>query len=121
VLARAGAALLFAALEVGILASGGAARSAPKDRDTVRTTADQMHQLGISKVELYPFRVQKFAVGQIAYNEDTSTAVLAPFPGRVTRLIAKIGDKVKRGERLFEIDSPDVRSRRTISWRRSLP
>ncbi|HEY6994663.1 MAG TPA: efflux RND transporter periplasmic adaptor subunit [Xanthobacteraceae bacterium] len=67
-----------------------------------------MHQLAISKVELYPFQVQKFAVGQIAYNEDTSTAVLAPFAGRVTRLVAKVGDKVKRGEALFEIDSPEV-------------
>lgn len=108
-LARVGAALLFAVLEIGVLASGGgAARSAPKERDTVRTTADQMHQLDIRKVELYPFRVRKLAVGQIAYNEDTSTAVLAPFPGRVTRLIAKVGDKVKRGDPLFEIDSPDV-------------
>jgi membrane fusion protein, heavy metal efflux system len=108
-LARVGAALLFVVLEIGVLASGGgAARSAPKERDTVRTTADQMHQLDIGKVELYPFRVRKLAVGQIAYNEDTSTAVLAPFPGRVTRLIAKVGDKVQRGDPLFEIDSPDV-------------
>ena len=60
------------------------------------------------KVELYPFRVQKLAIGQIAYNEDTSTAVLTPFPGRVTRLIAKVGDTVNRGDPLFEIDSPEV-------------
>ena len=47
-LARVGAALLFVVLEIGVLASGGgAARSAPKERDTVRTTADQMHQLDI--------------------------------------------------------------------------
>ena len=59
-------------------------------------------------MELYPFRAQKFAIGQIAYNEDNSTAVMTPFPGRVTRLIAKIGDKVSRGDPLFEIDSPEV-------------
>jgi cobalt-zinc-cadmium efflux system membrane fusion protein len=52
--------------------------------------------------------VQKSAVGRIAYNEDTSTLVLAPFSGRVVRLIAKIGDTVKRGDPLFEIDSPEV-------------
>jgi cobalt-zinc-cadmium efflux system membrane fusion protein len=34
--------------------------------------------------------------------------VLSPFSGRVTRLIAKIGDDVKRGDPLFEIDSPEV-------------
>jgi len=60
------------------------------------------------KVELYPFRLQKFAIGQIAYNEDTSTAVLTPFSGRVTRLVAKVGDWVRRGQPLFEVDSPEV-------------
>ena len=79
-----------------------------KKGDSVRVTDDQMHQLGIMKVELYPFRVQKLAIGQIAYNEDTSTAVLTPFPGRVTRLVAKVGDQVRRGDPLFEIDSPEV-------------
>ena len=85
-----------------------AAQRSPKKGDIVRVTDDQMHQLGIMKVELYPFRVQKLAIGQIAYNEDTSTAVLTPFPGRVTRLIAKVGDNVNRGDPLFEIDSPEV-------------
>ena len=85
-----------------------AAQRSPKKGDIVRVTDDQMHQLGIMKVELYPFRVQKLAIGQIAYNEDTSTAVLTPFSGRVTRLIAKVGDTVNRGDPLFEIDSPEV-------------
>lgn len=104
-----GAAFLFAVLQTGILACGSfGAQGAPKQRDTVRVSTDQMHQLAVAKVELYPFRVQTFAVGQIAYNEDTSTAVLAPFAGRITRLIAKVGDKVQRGDALFEIDSPEV-------------
>jgi cobalt-zinc-cadmium efflux system membrane fusion protein len=89
---------------------GGAAaqQHTQKIGDAVRTTPGQMHQLSIARVESFPFRVQKFAIGQIAYNEDTSTVVLTPFPGRVTRLIAKVGDRVKRGDALFEIDSPEV-------------
>ncbi len=71
--------------------------SSPKG-DTVRITADQMHQLGIVKVESAVFRIEKQAIGQIAFNEDASTLVLTPFSGRVTRLIAKIGDAVKRGD-----------------------
>src|SRR5215475_12861654 len=107
--ARMGAACLLAVLQTGILACGSfGAQGAPRQRDTVRVSADQMHQLAVAKVELYPFRVQTFAVGQIAYNEDTSTAVLAPFPGRITRLIAKVGDRVQRGDALFEVDSPEV-------------
>ena len=105
----AGGALLAALLHISLVASAGvAAQGLAKKSDIVRVTNDQMHQLGIVKVELYPFRVQKLAIGQIAYNEDTSTAVLTPFPGRVTRLIAKIGDNVNRGDPLFEIDSPEV-------------
>src|SRR5262249_15858048 len=51
---------------------------------------------------------QKQAVGQIAFNEDASTVVLTPFSGRVIRVIGKLGDDVKRGDPLFEIDSPEV-------------
>src|SRR4030095_3649425 len=76
--------------------------------NTVRITADQMHQLEIAKVEAMVFRAEKQAIGQIAFNEDASTVVLTPFSGRVTRLIARIGDEVKRGDPLFEIDSPEV-------------
>jgi membrane fusion protein, heavy metal efflux system len=93
----------------GVPKNGAAKNGTPKNADNiVRVTADQLHQLNIVKVELYPFRQQRFAIGQIAYNEDTSTSVLAPFSGRVTGLIAKIGDQVKRGDPLFEIDSPEV-------------
>src|SRR5262245_8238904 len=78
-----------------------------KRGDAVRATADQLHQLNIVTVESYPFRVEKYAVGLIALNEDESTVVSSPFAGRVTRLIAKIGDKVRRGDPLLEIDSRD--------------
>lgn len=88
--------------------SASAPVQAPKNPDAVEVTADQMHQLGLVTVETNNFRVLRPAIGQIAFNEDASTVVLTPFSGRVTRLIAKIGDDVKRGEPLFEIDSPEV-------------
>jgi cobalt-zinc-cadmium efflux system membrane fusion protein len=78
------------------------------DTDTVRVKPDQMHQLSIVKVVPYSFHLQKQAIGQIAFNEDASTLVLTPFSGRVTRVIGKLGDDVKRGDPLFEIDSPEV-------------
>jgi cobalt-zinc-cadmium efflux system membrane fusion protein len=79
-----------------------------KGGEIVRVGAEQMRQLDIVPVKMHPFRTQKTAVGQIAFNEDASTVVLTPFSGRVTRLIAKLGDTVKRGDPLFEIDSPEV-------------
>jgi cobalt-zinc-cadmium efflux system membrane fusion protein len=99
------AALLPAAAD---LASAQTPQPASQKGNTVRITADQMHQLEIAKVDAVVFRAEKQAIGQIAFNEDASTLVLTPFSGRVTRLIAKTGDAVKRGDPLFEIDSPEV-------------
>jgi len=76
--------------------------------DSVRVSADQLHQLDVVPVVTDAFRIQMSAIGQIAFNEDASTVVLTPFSGRVTRLLARIGDTVKRGDPLFEIDSPEV-------------
>src|SRR5438270_4140811 len=65
--------------------------AAAKDPNVIQVSADQMHQLNIVPVEPYPFRVQKQAIGQIAFNEDASTVVTTPFSGRVIRVLAKIG------------------------------
>src|SRR5215813_2282665 len=64
------------------------------------------HRAG--KLDRQSVRTQKLAVGQIAFNDDASTNVMTPFSGRVTRVLAKVGDEVKRGDPLFEIDSPEV-------------
>jgi membrane fusion protein, heavy metal efflux system len=103
------AAMLIAMLCVGYWgAVSGPAAAQPKKDDVVRVTADQMHQLSVAAVGLRPFRIEKSAVGQIAYNEDASTVVLAPFAGRVTRLIARLGERVRLGAPLLELDSPDI-------------
>ena len=102
-------ALVLAALQICCCASAQPATERQSNStDTVRVTPDQMHQLSIEKVMLYPFHLQKQAIGQIAFNEDASTVVLTPFTGRVTRVIGKLGDDVRRGDPLFEIDSPEV-------------
>jgi membrane fusion protein, heavy metal efflux system len=108
-----GMGLLVLALLAAHLALAAPAPAEPtpepkRDPDTVSITADQMHQVSIVDVAACAFSVQKLAIGQIAFNEDASTVVLTPFSGRVTKLIAKPGDEVKRGDALFEIDSPEV-------------
>jgi cobalt-zinc-cadmium efflux system membrane fusion protein len=90
-----------------LMASIAMADGPTKGADFLRVVADQMHQLQIVKVDEFAFRPQRTAIGQIGYNEDASTIVLTPFSGRVTRLIARPGDQVKRGDRLLEIDSPE--------------
>jgi cobalt-zinc-cadmium efflux system membrane fusion protein len=92
---------------MALMTSFAAAEGPIKGADFVRVVADQMHQLEVVKVKPYAFLDQRLAIGQIAFNEDASTIVLTPFSGRVTRLIAKIGDQVRRGDSLLEIDSPE--------------
>lgn len=99
--------LMAALFGVSLMTSPAAAEGPMKGADFLRVVADQMHQLQIVKVEAHAFQTQRAAIGQIGYNEDASTVVLSPFSGRVTRLIAKPGDQVKRGDPLLEIDSPE--------------
>jgi cobalt-zinc-cadmium efflux system membrane fusion protein len=111
---RVCAVLGIAAVQLGCWPDASAITAPPpvqpaaKIADTVRVTEDQMHQLGLVTVEPLLFRLQKPSIGQIAFNEDRSTVVVTPFSGRVTRVIGKMGDEIKRGEPLFEIDSPEV-------------
>lgn len=79
----------------------------------VKVTNDQMRQLDVAPARLKAFTATRSAIGQIAFNEDASTAVLSPFSGRVTKLLKRIGEDVKRGEPLFEIDSPEVAQAQT--------
>ena len=102
IFAFAGGIAAFAALD------NAPAQPEAKRDDSVHVSPDQMHQLAIVTAELFPFQMQRAAIGQIAFNEDTTTPIRTPFSGRVTELIAKIGDKVKLGDPLFEIASPDV-------------
>lgn len=77
-------------------------------KETIKLPDTQMRGLSIEPVQNIRFRMQKQAVGQLAFNEDTSTVVLTPFAGRVTKIFGKIGDNVAVNAPLFEIDSPEV-------------
>jgi cobalt-zinc-cadmium efflux system membrane fusion protein len=79
----------------------------------VTVTGDQMHHLDIAPAMAKALVRTKSAIGQIAFNEDASTTVLSPFSGRVTKLLKKIGEDVRYGEPLFEIDSPEVAQAQT--------
>ena len=93
-----------------MLASAGIARAVGEGekQPTVKALPDQMHQIELVKVGPFAFRPLKQAIGQIAFNEDASTVVLTPFSGRVKRLFGKVGDQIRQGDPLFEIDSPEV-------------
>lgn len=68
----------------------------------------EMRTLRIEEVRPREFRAERVAEGRIAYNEDRSTPVFSPYSGRVVRTLARLGDEIRAGEALLEIETTDV-------------
>ncbi len=71
-------------------------------------SATQWASLTIESVKAYDFRNETVTEGKIAIDEDRSTPVYSPYAGRVTRLLARPGDKVTQGQPLFKIEAADT-------------
>jgi cobalt-zinc-cadmium efflux system membrane fusion protein len=71
-------------------------------------TPEQWRMLTVEPVTVRKFRAEHLTEGKIAINEDTATPVYSPYPGRVTRLMAKPGDTVIQGQPLFFIEATDM-------------
>jgi membrane fusion protein, heavy metal efflux system len=78
------------------------------DPDSLDLTDAQLTGVKVEPVEAREFPVDKEAVGSIDFNEDLAVQVFTPYPGRIIGLFAEIGDDVKKGQKLFTIDSPDL-------------
>jgi cobalt-zinc-cadmium efflux system membrane fusion protein len=77
-------------------------------RGELALTDEQRRQIRSEEVQSVAFQPVLSAIGQIAYNEDLSTPVPSPYSGRVVRVVAKLGDDVRRGMPLYDIESPDI-------------
>ena len=54
------------------------------------------------------FRAEYVTEGKIAIDEDRSTPVFSPYAGRVTKVLARPGDTVAKGQPLFVIEAADT-------------
>lgn len=70
---------------------------------TFRPSKTQWDGLGIFPVQQMSFRGEQMTDGTIAYNDDVTTPVFSPYSGQVTRVIAKLGDVVRKGDPLMEV------------------
>src|ERR1700743_2247481 len=75
--------------------------------DNLRLTEAQLSSLTVNPVATLNFRSEQVADGRIALNSDTATQVFSPYSGRVTRVIAGIGEHVRRGQPLFNIEATE--------------
>jgi len=87
--------------------------SSPGTGDSLTAKSVVISETQLAAVKVEPagerlFPIEKEAVGSIDFNEELSTQVFTNYQGRIIELFARVGDEVKKGERLFTIDSPDL-------------
>jgi cobalt-zinc-cadmium efflux system membrane fusion protein len=73
----------------------------------VTLTAEQRQKIQFYTVAPSKFHKATETTGTVDFDNDQATSVLAPFGGPVSKLLVSPGDKVKAGDPLAEVDSPD--------------
>lgn len=81
--------------------------AAPSPPGTFRATAQQMKTLTVESVSMHGFVSEELTEGKIAVNGDRATPVYSPYSGRVTRVIAGLGDAVKLGAPLATLEASE--------------
>jgi membrane fusion protein, heavy metal efflux system len=109
-----GGVAIAAAVLVGLWANIGSGNAvAPPDKPSrdadgaFRPSDTQWASLRLATVRQVAFRDERATDGKIAINDDTTTPVFSPYSGRVSRLIARPGDFVERGQPLFAIEASE--------------
>jgi membrane fusion protein, heavy metal efflux system len=64
--------------------------------------------LTVETVAQRELRSAQTTEGKIAVNEDRSTLIFPSYSGRVTKLLAKPGDTIERGQTLFMLEATDA-------------
>ena len=80
---------------------------APPPPGTFRATAQQMKTFTVEPVGMHGFASEELTEGKIAVNGDRTTPLFSPFSGRVTRVIAGLGDTVKQGAPLATVEASE--------------
>jgi len=74
---------------------------------TFRPTAAQLAGLKFQTVTMMPFRPERVTEGNIAIDDDLTTAVFSPYSGRIVKVIAMLGDVIEQGSPLFIIHASE--------------
>ncbi|MDP2480204.1 MAG: efflux RND transporter periplasmic adaptor subunit [Candidatus Palauibacterales bacterium] len=112
---RPGARILLGALVAGALAlpaacGGGGGSGTPADSTSSPLSAAQRSQLHLVTVEPDTFRASVSTTGTVDFDGDRSTQVMAPISGPVSRVLVSLGARVRRGQPLAVVASPDFAS-----------
>jgi cobalt-zinc-cadmium efflux system membrane fusion protein len=109
------AAIVLAGVGLLPLIDGAAGKSEQQDPagrgqtvpGTFTPTKEQWDGLKFAAAETKLFRPERTTEGNIAIDDDLNTQVFSPYSGRVTRLIAQLGDTVKEGAPLMVVEATE--------------
>jgi cobalt-zinc-cadmium efflux system membrane fusion protein len=76
--------------------------------ESVTLTPTQAKQVAVAAAVLHEFTAHVDAVGYVDFDQDATVQVFTPYQGRVHQVFSALGDKVKKGQPLFSVDSPDL-------------
>src|SRR6202051_2179835 len=74
---------------------------------TFRASPQQLKTLTVEVVQTHGFVSEELTEGKIAVNADRATPLFSPYSGRVTRVIAGLGDTVKSGAPLATLEASE--------------
>jgi cobalt-zinc-cadmium efflux system membrane fusion protein len=80
----------------------------PQSDPTVELSPSQLNAIKVEPVDSYLFPVETETVGNISFADDLSVQVFPPFQGKLIKGFVELGDKVRKGQPLYTIDSPDL-------------
>src|SRR5580704_7885833 len=83
------------------------AAAPPSPPGTFRASAQQLKTLTVEVVQNHGFVSEELTEGKIAVNGDRATPVFSPYSGRVTRVIAGLGDTVRAGAPLATLEASE--------------
>lgn len=86
------------------------AQTSPASAANVTLTPDQRQHIGLYTAEPSTFQKTIETTGIVDFDNDRSTSVLAPFSGPVSQLLVPLGARVKKGDALASVASPDFAS-----------
>jgi cobalt-zinc-cadmium efflux system membrane fusion protein len=81
--------------------------AAPSPPGTFRASAQQLKTFTVEAVRMHGFVSEELTEGKIAVNGDHATPVFSPYSGRITRVIAGLGDVVKAGAPLATLEASE--------------
>ncbi len=80
----------------------------PKVQSAPSVATDIQSRVDTMVVEYSAVKAALTLAGRVTYGEDRFSKISSPLQGRVVEVRAKLGDRVKAGDILLVIDSPDI-------------